>query len=214
MDAQQVFGRQRLVHGVVGEQALEELLGWLLGVIGNLLKGLVGGGKEGQGGVAGVEGSNDIVVLFDQRKELGGVLALAEQLVHSQVMAMRLMMGVLVMGRLIRLRVAEIEVLGLDHAHGVKRLQREVIEEILDVTFGSLHALGDQLRSRLELVQCMVPVLRGRRLERAERVVGLQLSQHLLVREYEAGSSGGKRQCVGRDEPHDCSLDCSQRNKS
>jgi hypothetical protein len=82
---------------VVEEDVLEDFLGGLLVVLGNLLEGRVGGGEDGVVCLCAVERLDEVGVLVDELGELGGVVALVDELnVVSRLMVLVLRLAYLV----------------------------------------------------------------------------------------------------------------------
>jgi hypothetical protein len=69
-----------VVGDMVQENALQGFLGWLLVVLGNLLKSLVGGGEDGVVCLGAVEELDEVVVLVDELCKLRGVFAFIDEL--------------------------------------------------------------------------------------------------------------------------------------
>jgi hypothetical protein len=82
---------------VVEEDVLEDFLGGLLVVLGNLLEGRVGGGKDGVVCLCAVERLDEVGVFVDELGELGSVVALVNELnVVSRLMVLVLRLAYLV----------------------------------------------------------------------------------------------------------------------
>ena len=79
------LGRVEVLDDVVRQKSLEELLARLVVVLRNLLKSLVRGCKDGVVGLGAVELLDKIGVVVEKLGELGGVLAVRNQLVHGVV---------------------------------------------------------------------------------------------------------------------------------
>lgn len=84
---------------VVGEQLLDELLARLRVVLGDLRERLVGGGEDGVVGRRAVQDRDQIRVLVDEARQLGGVLAPGNQLVERLVGLAVAVMRLAVLGR-------------------------------------------------------------------------------------------------------------------
>jgi hypothetical protein len=82
---------------VVEEDVLEDFLGGLLVVLGNLLEGRVGGGEDGVVCLCAVERLDEVGVFVDELGELGGVVALVDELnVVSRLMVLVLRLAYLI----------------------------------------------------------------------------------------------------------------------
>lgn len=82
---QDPLGRVVAGHEVVLEHLLDELLGGLLVVLGDFLKGLVGGHKRRDVVLGRVQGLDNVRVLVDQLGKLGRVLRGVDGLVDGVV---------------------------------------------------------------------------------------------------------------------------------
>jgi len=79
------LGRVEVLDNMVGKESLEELLAGLVVVLRDLLESLVGRSKDGVVGLGAVKLLHEIGVVIEKLGELGGVLAVGNQLVHCMV---------------------------------------------------------------------------------------------------------------------------------
>lgn len=86
-------GRVEVTRDVVEEDVFDELLGGLVAMLGNSVKGFVCRGKDSEVGGGTIEQLDQVIVFRDQLGEFGRVFALGDEFVHGQV---RLVMRVLV----------------------------------------------------------------------------------------------------------------------
>ena len=82
---QDTTGRIEVGRDVIEQDFLDELLRRLLVALRDLLKGGVDRGKDSEVRLGAVQYSDEVFVLIDQCRELGGVIALGDELVDCLV---------------------------------------------------------------------------------------------------------------------------------
>jgi hypothetical protein len=70
---------------VIGQQLLEELLWWLSVMLWDLLERSICWCEDSEIGNRAIEEVNEIIKLVDELSQLGGVFALCNELIYSQV---------------------------------------------------------------------------------------------------------------------------------